>query len=186
VKVPIIQRHLRLLLLAALCVVASPVFAEVIADIPADRQFILKSAGDWVPSATQTSESLLRIQSFLESAIQQDKVLSTLGPNKSYERDQIKSILGNNQGYRVQFWGIKKADRQIIYCNFFPAAPPKGQDEFNYWRKDRVEVTDGGFYCWHAEYDPFTKSIIYFVTGGIAANTTKPSKLPPTALATIP
>jgi hypothetical protein len=54
-----------------------------------------------------------------------------------------------------------------LFCNFFPAAG-KGKDEFEDWRKERIEVEDGGFYYWKIEYDPATGECSKFQPNGYA------------------
>ena len=125
-------------------------------DIPATNRVILKSKS-WTPTADQAQKALASIQSFL----------SKPATTNEYQLREIRKILANSRNYRVQFVGMIRDGRKIIWCNFFPAAG-KGKDEFEDWRKERIEVEDGGFYYLKIEYDPATGECSKFHPNGYA------------------
>jgi len=125
-------------------------------DIPPTNRVILKSES-WTPTADQAQKALASIQSFLAKP----------ATTNEYRLREIKKILANSRNYRVQFIGIIRDGRKIIWCNFFPAAG-EGKDEFRDWRKERVVVDDGGFYYWQIEYDPATDKCSRFYPNGYA------------------
>jgi hypothetical protein len=132
------------------------VLAGFEAEIPLPNRVILKS-GSWTPTADQAQKALASIQSFL----------SKPAVTNEYQLREIKKILANSKNYRVQFIGMIRDGRKIIWCNFFPTAGD-GKDEFQYWRKERVQVEDGGFYYWKIEYDPATDECLRFYSNGYA------------------
>jgi len=125
-------------------------------DIPVTNRVILKSES-WTPTADQAQKALASMHSFL----------SKPATTNEYQLREIKKILANSRNYRVQFVGMIRDGRKIIWCNFFPAAG-EGKDEFQDWRKERVEVEDGGFYYWKIEYDPATGECSKFYPNGYA------------------
>ena len=125
-------------------------------DIRATNRVILKSES-WTPTADQAQKALASIQSFL------GKPATT----NEYQLREIKKILAHSRNYRVQFVGIIRDGRKVIWCNFFPVAG-KGKDEFQNWRKERIVVDDGGFFYWQIEYDPATDECSRFHPNGYA------------------
>jgi len=163
---------------------ASPVCrAGVISEIPLNHQVILRlSESTWTPSLQQVKESLPVIQAYLEKSTEARSVTAVVGVGLKSRRDwiatSIKGILTNEGGYRVQFWGIDYKGSKVIYCNFFPAPPKASSDSqngFGYWRKDKVEVDDGGYSFFQVTYDPKLKAVVLFDCNGVAFN---PAQLP--------
>jgi hypothetical protein len=132
------------------------VHAGIENDIPPKNRVILKP-GDWIPNPEQTQKALFSIQSFLN----QPKKTS------SWENAEIKKILANTKRYRVQFVGVVHDGKKVIWCNFFPALD-KGEDEFKFWKKEKVEVEDGGFGFWQIYYDPSADHCSGFASNGYA------------------
>ena len=126
------------------------------ADIPPTNRVILK-AESWTPTPDQVQKALVSIESFL------GKPATT----NEYKLREIRKILANSRNYRVQFIGIVRNGRKIIWCNFFPTAV-SGKDEFQDWRKERVVVDDGGFFYWQIEYDPEADKCLRFYSNGYA------------------
>ena len=124
-------------------------FAGIDTGIPATNQIIL-SVGAWKPSTEQTQKALVSVQAFL---------------NQSKHHD-IPKILANTKNYRVQFVGVLRNGKKVIWCNFFPA--PDKDDEFHYWKRDKVEVMDGGFSFWQIDFDPTKNSCSEFKVNGYA------------------
>lgn len=125
-------------------------------DIPSTNRVILKSES-WTPTADQTQKALVSVQSFL----------SKPATTNAYQLGEIKKILANGKNYRVQFVGMIRDGRKVIWCNFFPAANV-GKDEFQDWQKARIMVDDGGYYYWEIEYDPATDKCSSFSSNGYA------------------
>jgi hypothetical protein len=94
---------------------------------------VLKS-GKWTPTPEQTQKALVSIQSFLN---QQDIT-------NNVRKSDIRKILANTKGYRVQFVGKIHGGKKVIWCNFFPAPDSDGADEYPYWKRDEVSASDGG------------------------------------------
>ncbi len=137
--------------------VSPNLFAGTISEIAQDHQVVLgKMFSSWTPSAKQTKEALRQVQSFLEK------------PDGQGERNkaEIRKILENKSGYRVQFMGVEREGKRVVVCNFFPAPDPKFQDQFKTWRDSLVVVDDGGFYFWQIEYDPVTGKCLKFQSNG--------------------
>jgi len=127
----------------SLIVFIGGIFTTTIAGIDTSisetNQVILE--GSWKPTMEQTKKALKAVQEFL------------INPDSITKRDkrEIKNILANISKYRVQFiGGVSDSGRKIIKCNFFPNSRDK--DDFPYWKKDKVEVIDGGFWFWQIEY----------------------------------
>ena len=130
--------------------------AGIETDIPQTNRVVLKS-GAWRPTPEQTQKSLLSIESFLNQP----------DTTNSWKKAEIKKILANTKRYRVQFVGVVHAGRKVIWCNFFPA-PYNGEGAFKYWKKEKVEVEDGGFRFWQIYYDPSTDKCSEFASNGYA------------------
>ena len=160
--------------------------AGVIGNIPLNSQVILDSSkssaieweetpeGTWMPTPEQARESLSAIQTYLEASSDEKNVTAVIGVNREERRtwiaSEIRKILANKDGYRVQFWGVVKNKQRIIICNFFPAIGSGEKDEFPMWREQEVSVADGGYYFWQVAYDPTSKKIINFESNGYAWN----------------
>jgi hypothetical protein len=112
--------------------------------------------GDWKPTKEETQKALARIESFLDRP--------TAVPDRS--KGEIKDIRTRLGKYRVQFVGITRHGRKLIWCNFFPAVD--GKDEFPYWKKSPVEVSDGGSWFWQIDYDPAADQCANFASNGYA------------------
>jgi hypothetical protein len=126
-------------------------------DIPQANRAILMS-GAWTPSVEETQRALIAIHSFLER--------STSGDRRSI--GEIKKILDNIKKYRVQFVGVVREKRRVIWCNFFPAPRTGEKDEFEDWKHSEVTVCDGGYWFWQIEYDPGTGKCLHFSANGYA------------------
>jgi len=87
--------------------------------------------------------------------------------NLSHDQFAESHEVTNSRNYRVQFVGIIRDGRKVIWCNFFPVAG-KGKDEFQNWRKERIVVDDGGFFYWQIEYDPEADKCSRFYSNGYA------------------
>ena len=146
--------------------------AGVVADIPVGRQVVLKpTQSSWMPSTVQTKEGLLAIQAYLEKSADAKNVDPALTAGSEGRRlwiaSEVRKILANKDGYRVQFWGTTEEKTPVIYCNFFPA-PTDEPEGFPYWRRQPVQVDDGGFVFWFATYDPKAKAVVMFQSNGYA------------------
>ena len=142
-----------LIFLFALLILESRGFAGLDTDIPQTNQVVL-SSGRWKPSAEETQKALAAIQTFLE------KPSST---NDSTKRE-IQKIQEHAKEYRVQFVGVVRDGKRMIWCNFFPAAETFGAD----WKREKVRVMDGGFWFWQIEYDPSAGKCLNFSSNGYA------------------
>ena len=130
-------------------------FAGIETAIPETNRVILE-LGDWVPTQDETRKALIAIGDSLN------------GPElRIFEGQEKRKILRNIKNYRVQFVGTKRQGRKIIWCNFFPA--DRGEkDQFENWRREKIEVDDGGFWFWHIDYDPSTGKCENFESNGYA------------------
>jgi hypothetical protein len=150
------------LLLPTLFVVAdfgrrSPyAFGLGLAGIPARNRAVLQS-GDWTPTRMETQKALRSIQSFLENA-------SPAHPKKS----DIAEILANSKRYRVQFIGVVRNGKKIIFCNFFRAPRRGEEDDDPEWKREKVVVEDGGFWYWRINYEPSEDKASDFACNGYA------------------
>ncbi|PWU18394.1 MAG: hypothetical protein C5B50_09405 [Verrucomicrobia bacterium] len=142
-----------ILSLCAFTVLQACAHAGIETDMPSTNRVILKS-GDWKPSETETQKALAAVGTFL------------VEPNLKHQ-NEIAKILGNLKNYRVQFVGVTRGGRKFIWCNFFPARG-NGEDDFPYWKRQKVEVMDGGFWFWHIDFDPNTGKCMNFASNGYA------------------
>ncbi len=121
-------------------------------DIPRTNRAVL-SSGPWKPSADEAKKALAAIQSFLERP-----------STNEWERAEIPKILQHTREYRVQFVGVVRDGKRLIWCNFFPAR----DGGFKNWQREEVRVLDGGFWFWQIEYDPETGKCLNFSSNGDA------------------
>lgn len=142
-----------LLLLCCFGFLQTSAFAGIETDIPPTNRVVLKS-GEWQPSDAETVKALGAVGAFLE--------------NSKHDKGEIAKIKANLAKYRVQFIGANRGGKKIILCNFFPAPPVDGVDYFTYWRGQRVQVADGGFWFWRIEYEPATGECMNFAANGVA------------------
>ncbi len=141
-----------LILLFALVAFAVRTMAGLETDIAQTNRAIL-SAGRWTPSAQDVRKALVAIQAFLE------RPTST----NEWTKGEIKKILAHSKEYRVQFIGVVRDGKRLIWCNFFPL-----RDGFEYWKREEVRVMDGGFWFWQIEYEPSTGKCLDFISNGYA------------------
>jgi hypothetical protein len=144
-----------ILILIALVVTQIHVFAGLEADIPQKNRVVLES-GAWMPTPAEAQRALLSIQAFLGQ------------PNvtNKWKNTEIKKILAHTKQYRVQFVGILRDGRKIIWCNFFPAPQDGAEDQFRYWKQKEVMVADGGFGFWQIDYDSSSDKCSHFMSNG--------------------
>ena len=145
-----------ILVIFALVVMQVCAHAGIETDIPPTNRVVLKS-GAWKPTPEQTQKALLSIESFLNHP----------DTTNGWEKAEIKKILANVKRCRVQFIGVVRDGRKVIWCNFFPA-PYNGDDEFKYWKQEKVEVMDGGYRFWRIYYDPSIDKCLEFASNGYA------------------
>jgi hypothetical protein len=138
-----------------LAFLASTAFAAPL-DVPADRRVILTS-GKWTPSPAEADAAYRCVQRFVAHPAIKEK----------YDVRQIDMIRQHAREYRVQFVGQYRKGKKVIFCNFFPIrSPEEKQDGFDYWKRQLVEVSDGGFWFWQIEYDPQALSCDEFSSNG--------------------
>jgi hypothetical protein len=95
------------------------------------------------------------VREFLQKPVVRDR----------YSLSQIALILQHGREYRVQFVGQYRKGRKIILCNFFQR---REEDPFPYWKRQLIEVRDGGFWFWQVEYDPQQGRCSNFASNGYA------------------
>ncbi len=146
---------MKTILTLLVAMMASVALAGVDTNIPPENQVILR--GPWTPTPDDTSKALKAVQKFLKNPKDVNE----------WQKSEIKHILANSSKYRVQFTGAYNVVyRKIIRCNFFPAS--RGRDEFPYWKKQRVNVYNGGFWFWQIEYDVERDDCLNFISNGYA------------------
>jgi hypothetical protein len=131
--------------------------AGVEVEIPSTNQVVLKS-GAWTPSPEQPQKALVSIQSFFNHP----------DTTNGWKNTEMNRIRANMKNYRVQFVGVVRHGKKVIWCNFFPAVNSGGKDEFQDWRRNEVSVDDGGFWFWQIYYDPNTDKCSEFASNGYA------------------
>ena len=141
------------ILLFALAILESRAVAGLDTDIPQTNRVVL-SSGRWKPSAEETQKALAAIQTFLESP----------STTNEWTKREIKKILEHTKEYRVQFVGVVRDGKRLIWCNFFRAADALGAN----WKREEVRVEDGGFWFWQIEYDPTAGKCLNFGSNGYA------------------
>ena len=148
---------LLLVSLFAMLILESRAVANLDTDIAQTNQVIL-SSGRWKPSFEETQKALAAIQEFL------DRPSST----NEWTKSEIKRIQEHAKEYRVQFLGVVRGGRKVIWCNFFPASRKDEKDYFQDWKQREISVDDGGFWFWQIEYDPRTGKSSRFTSNGYA------------------
>ena len=140
-------------LLLALLGFQSCSFAATITDI-SDANRVILSSGSWKPSTDEASNALVAIQHFLDEG------------NVANERNkgEITKILQYANEYRVQFEGRKLNGRKVIWCNFFRA----DENQYKNWKRQKVDVDDGGFRYWQISFDPSSEKCEMFFSNGYA------------------
>jgi hypothetical protein len=141
--------HFRLMLGIGLALVPSAMRlqAGLIATIAQEDQYVVHGPNSiWDPTPVQTKDALEKIEAYLQTSKDKD----------------AHNILFNVHRYKVQFWGVMENNKQVIYCNFFCNFP---EPLPGYFRKSEVHALDGGYFYWHAEYDPQSGQVLTFSEG---------------------
>jgi hypothetical protein len=128
--------------------------AGIASDIPAANQVILKT-GVWTPTPEQTQKALSSIQSFLKNP----------DTNSDWKLGEIKKIVANAKEYRVQFVGVVRDGKRVIWCNFSPV-DSKGGGSSPDWKERVIRAFDGGFWFWRIDYDANTDTCSGFSSNG--------------------
>ncbi|MFH1061497.1 MAG: hypothetical protein V1747_01255 [Candidatus Omnitrophota bacterium] len=137
------------LLLIMLFCTASICFSA--GNIASENQVIMES--DWIPTEAQTEAALIHTLNFLTNI--------KANTENQYLIDSAEEILNEITEYRVQFKGILKQGRTIIYCNFFHIS-----DRDLDWQEVFVTGLDGGYLYWQIEYDLESEQCINFSVNG--------------------
>jgi hypothetical protein len=132
-------------------------YASLDTDIPETNRVVLK-LGAWTPTSEETQKALLAVQSFMETSPPASPVA---------EKDAVKKILQNTRRYRVQFTGILREGKKMIWCNFFPAPDSGKKDQFENWTRVPVAVLGGGSWFWQVSYDLSTGNCLNFVCNAL-------------------
>ena len=129
------------------------------------NQIILKDSENmtWVPNKDETQKALTKIHHFLSNPDKDISMTNVRTTDTKYLKKQIQKINNNIHSYRVQFVGMTKNGKKIIYCNFFPI-----DENIHYWKKELVQVDDGGFWFWQVEFSPNENKIVWFQSNGYA------------------
>jgi hypothetical protein len=135
-----------LILLFAMLALEGRLIAGLDTDIPQTNRAILGS-GRWTPLPEDTQKALVAVQAFLANP----------GSTNNWEKREIWRILQHTKEYRVQFVGVVRDGKRFIWCNFFPS-----RGNYENWKKDKVDVMDGGFWYWQIDYDPSTDTCLNF------------------------
>jgi len=146
-----------LVLLFAVLLLESRAVAGRDTYIAQTNQVILLS-GHWKPSSEETQKALAAIQTFLNKA----------SSTNLWTKREIRKIREHAKGYRVQFKGIVREGRKVIWCNFSPVPRKDEKDDFQDWKQQEIEVSDGGFWHWRIDYDPSTGKCSNFSSNGYA------------------
>jgi hypothetical protein len=157
---------MRLIAAIAFAFAVGPAQAGSTLEIPRQGRIILKS-GAWIPTQAEADAAYKCVQAFLQHPVGEEP----------YFISQIAEILKERRGYRVQFIGIYRKGRKIVYCNFFPARSPEEKTEpYPELKRQLVEVMDGGAWFWHVDYDPARNRCSNFLPNGYALlNRSNPS-----------
>ena len=125
-----------MLFLFAFAAMQSFCLAGLDTDIASTNRTILNS-GDWNPSQQDVPKVLLAVQSLLHNPVGLDE----------YSKADVKIIRKRSKNYRVQFAGVIRDGKKVIWCNFFPAHQ-NDKERFPYWKERKVRVFDGGaWFC---------------------------------------
>lgn len=130
-----------------------------------ENQIILNSSeiNTWVPNKKETQKALTKIYLFLSNPDKHISVTNVWTTDTEYLIKEIQKINKNIDSFRVQFVGMTKNGKNIIYCNFFPI-----NENIDYWKKELVSVADGGFWFWQVEFSPDENKIVWFQSNGYA------------------
>lgn len=107
--------------------------------------------GDWEPTAAQCDQVLESVRAFLTST-------RAAGGAGGLYAGRILDMMGS---YRVQFRGVMREGRRMIWCNFFPLS-----DGHPTWKWMDVVVLDGGTSYWQIYCNPDTGECLDLVHSG--------------------
>ncbi len=107
----------------------------------------------WVPKYHDVQIALYAVYRHIQN-LRSDQHLPGAG------RAEIVRILDNWKLFKVQFAGIIKDGKKIIFCNFFDRRM-NAKD----WQKEQVIADDTSYFYWNIEYDPAAKTFAHFKSG---------------------
>ncbi len=148
---------MRILSVMALVILAATARGQPTLEIAPNDRIILRS-GSWTPTPREADAAYKCVQVFFRGSAQRDRLFAT----------QALEILRHRREYRVQFYGMHRNGRKIIYCNFFPTKSPGCEaDPYRDVTTELLEVSDGGSSYWHIDYDPSSKRCSNFIPNGL-------------------
>ncbi len=145
------------------CAATSPgtaTFGDTWAILPLSAQWMSDIGANWVPSA----EQVLAARDAARRRIISDT--QGLGPRRldAWHSSSAQEILHSWRSYRLQAYGHTDHGRRLIRLSFITLDSPNDTD----WRHQFYIVMDGGSAYWQADYDPQTKTILWWEPNGVA------------------
>ena len=125
-----------------------------------------KVSGYWTPSQGDAEALELKLQAWLND-VQVNPALANTWlakhpDSRNYVAGEIQQILENYARFRKQYVGIVVNGSRRVYVNSFP------NTRHDYWTDSFVQVRDGGFWYWNAQYDVETGEFLEFHSNGYA------------------
>jgi hypothetical protein len=117
-------------------------------------------SGIWKPDAEVIPKLISDAKIYLEGLQKDPKT-------DEYQKREIEKILKWWTNYRCQIVGCKIEGKKTIHLNFFMRTRGSEQ-EFSYWRKSLVFVSDGGAAYWQLNYDVESGRFLRFESNGYA------------------
>jgi hypothetical protein len=105
------------------------------------RESGLPAEGFWTPKTSQLKEVEHSLPAFLRKEMQ----TRPLG--------ELSEVIALAPKYRRQYVGMILNGRKVIWVNCIPQKSEKGIDPFVNWKREIVDVSDGGSGFWGAIYD---------------------------------
>ena len=130
----------------------------------------------WAPNESEIIQLEALLEQELQRAMRDPASVDAYARNKpdyqAHVAGEIRNVLAQLPHYRRQYVGLLDPDgKKTILLNAFPGAHwPLGQsfDFESRWREELVDVSDGGFWFWLAEFDPASGSLLRFDAHGEA------------------
>ena len=114
-------------------------------------------SGFWTPTAADIRGLEERLAGFIKREAVRDKRRSS----------QISEVHRRLPEYRRQYVGVISDGRKLILLNAFPRRD-SGEPYFPDWKRELVEVSDGGASYWKVFYDPHRQKFDFLAINGVA------------------
>jgi len=120
------------------------------------RESGLSAEGFWTPKTSQLRKVERSLPRFLRKEMQ------------SRPLGELSEVIALAPKYRRQYLGMILNGRKVIWINCIPQKSDNGVDPFANWKREIIDVSDGGSAFWGVVYDVEKHSFDKLILNGSA------------------